>query len=124
MNAVSREPARDDHPYDPVFLNARREAWIIFGVWVACLAWSVPYCYLYGYPPSDEEFNPETFSTYMGVPSWVCWGILVPWLLSNVFTIWFCFFYMKDDDLGVANEGSDLAEEISEMEAEQKGANA
>jgi hypothetical protein len=31
---------------------------------------------------------------------------------------------MKDDDLGVANEGSDLAEEISEMEAEQKGANA
>ena len=83
-------------PWDPVFLESRREALIILLLWVAALLWAVPYCYLNGFP---ETFVAEEFSTVWGIPSWLFWGIAVPWLLADVFTLWFCFFYMKDADL-------------------------
>ena len=121
MNYATAAPTGDEQQFDTVYLNSRREAVIIFGVWVVCLLWSVPYCYIFCYPPGDAEFNPDTFSMIWGVPSWVCWGILFPWGASNLFTIWFCFFYMQDDDLGEAREGVDLAEEIAERHAAEDG---
>jgi len=100
--------------YDPLFLHSRREAIVIFCVWLVALLWSVPYCYLNGFP---EHFDAESFSTTLGIPTWLFWGILVPWLVADVFTTWFCFFYMKEDDLGEAHEGADIEEEIAEMHA-------
>lgn len=81
--------------YDPTFLNTRREAKVIFAVWVVALLWAVPACWLLGYgkPPGE-------ITTVLGVPSWVFWGIAVPWLVADVFTIWFCSSVMVDDDLG------------------------
>jgi len=117
MNAPHQESALDGEQYDPVYLNARREALIIFCVWAACLLWAVPYCYFNGYTSGDEAFQAESFATIWGVPSWVFWGIAMPWMAANVFTIWFCFFYMADDDLGIAHEGVDIEEEIAEMHA-------
>lgn len=81
--------------YDPIFLHARREALIIFAVWVLALLWAVPYCYINGY-----DIDPTTLKTVWGVPSWVFWGIGAPWILANIFTFWFCLFYMEEDDLG------------------------
>ena len=45
----------------------------------------------------------------LGFPSWVFWGIALPWLAANLFTFWFCLFRMKDDPLEEVNEvlGSD-----------------
>jgi hypothetical protein len=83
--------------YDPVYLHSRKEAIVIFCVWAASFAWAVPYCYFNGYV---ENFDPATFSTVMGVPSWVFYGIGAPWLVADVITIWLCFFYIKNDDLG------------------------
>ena len=81
--------------YDLTFLHARREALIIFAVWVLALFWAVPYCYFNGY-----GLNPAELETVWGVPSWVFWGIGAPWILANIFTFWFCLSYMEDDDLG------------------------
>ena len=83
------------HNYDPVFLHSRREAILIVGVWALGLIWAVPYCYLRGY-----DLAPEEIDTIWGIPSWLFWGIAVPWLLADVFTAWFCFSYMAVDDLG------------------------
>ena len=85
---------------DPTFVNSRREACIIFGAWLAALCWCVPYCYWNGYNVTD----PENISITFGMPSWVVWGIAIPWIVADVFTVWFCFFYMKNDDLGVSPE--------------------
>ena len=90
--------------YDPVFAHSRREAIIIFTVWCAGLLWAVPYCYLNGYGVE----NPEVIVTICGVPSWIFWGILAPWLVADVFTIWFCFFYMQDENLGEAGDEEHL----------------
>ena len=122
MSSAHAEPDRDE--YDPVFVNSRREAIIIFFVWFVGLIWAVPFCYLNGYV---DDFDPENFSTTLGVPTWLFWGILVPWLAADVFTTWFCFCYMKDDDLGEAKEGTDIEEEIAELHAAdsaQTGADA
>ena len=80
---------------EPGFLHARREAIIIFLVWVAALLWAVPYCYLTGY-----HVEPDQLRLIYGIPSWVFGGIVMPWLVADVFTIVFCLRYMKDDDLG------------------------
>lgn len=87
--------------YDSLFLNARREAIIIFIVWIVALLWCVPYCYINGYP---SVYEPENLKTIMGIPSWLFWGIAFPWLVADIFTVWFCFFYMAEDDLGGAPE--------------------
>ncbi len=113
------EPDSQD-TWDPTYLHARREAWIILAVWGACLLWSVPYCYFTGYLQPGETVDSTTIKTIFGIPTWAFWGIAVPWLLADVFTTWFCFFYMADDDLGEAHEGLDLEEEIAEMHAGDK----
>lgn len=97
--------------YDPVYLNSRREALVIFGIFIAGLIWAVPYCYLTGY---IGDFEQGDFSTTFGIPTWLFWGIAVPWLIADIVTVWFCFFYMADDDLGV---GPEQQEETRRTEA-------
>jgi len=113
-NAMSKTELDPDLEYDPVFLHSRREAVIIFCLWVMALLWVVPFCYFNGY---GGNVDPNTISMIMGVPTWLFWGIFVPWLVADVFTIWFCFCYMKDDDLGEANEGANIEEELAEYQA-------
>tara|TARA_Y100001960_G_C14721513_1_gene852648 strand:- start:62 stop:715 length:654 start_codon:yes stop_codon:yes gene_type:complete len=60
---------------DPGFLHARREAIIIFLVWVVALLWAVPYCYLNGY-----NIEADQLQLIYGIPSWVFGGIVMPWL--------------------------------------------
>ena len=91
----------DLEQFDPTFVHSRREALIIFTVWAAALLWAVPYCSLYGY-----GYDPNNFRTILGMPAWVFWGLAVPWLVADVFTAWFCFFYMADDDLGADDESN------------------
>ena len=99
-----------------VFLNSRREAIVIFGSWFVALCWSVPYCYIYGY---GHQVDPETFRTTMGIPSWLFGGILLPWIVADVFTTWVCFFFMQDDELSHASDED--THEAAEMVATEGG---
>ena len=111
MNSQRRE-------WDPVFINSRREAIIIFTVWAICLCWAVPYCYVNGF----GVVNPDELTMVFGVPSWVWWGIFLPWLLADVFTIWFCCFYMTDDDLSAAEPVIDADGDAIEQSTRDEGA--
>jgi len=93
--APDQMPEPEEMEYDPVFLHARREAIVIFCTWLVALIWAVPYCYIYGYNVAD----PSQIKTVFGIPSWLFWGIAVPWIVANVFTTWFCFGFMKDAEL-------------------------
>ncbi len=101
MNSEHRSSS--SHQYDPVFLHARREALVILVAWFSCLVWSVTYCVLFGYRPVTGQIE-----TVFGIPHWVVWGIVAPWLVADVFAVWFCFVYTADDDLGEAHEDLDL----------------
>ena len=100
----SGNPDQTPTEYDPVFIHSRREALIILCLWVACLVYAVPYCYINGY---SQEVDPAQLETVVGIPAWVFWGIAFPWILATLFTIFFCLFVMRDDDLGTVSEGHD-----------------
>lgn len=49
--------------------------------------------------------HPQTpIPAILGFPDWVFYGIIVPWVLSAVFTVVYCLWWMPDDDLGVDAE--------------------
>ena len=66
--------------------------------WIWCLS-LVVVCGLigrYGYlPPSDR---PEVPSLVWGMPAWVFWGLLVPWVVLIGVSWWFAGWFLKDDE--------------------------
>ena len=34
------------------------------------------------------------------MPDWVFWAVVLPWGVILLFSAWFCFAFMADDDLG------------------------
>ncbi len=83
------------HPLpDPVFASSLRELKWILAIWSVNFIWVVGYCVLYGY---YEEEAP--LATVIGMPSWVFWGVFLPWILSIVVSAWFAFAFMEDHPL-------------------------
>ena len=89
---------------DPVLRSARREAIVVLFTWLAAMGYTVTYCYLHGY---DRPVESLTF--VLGFPDWVFWGIVIPWAVCVVFSIYFGAAFMRDEDLG---------EELPEQEDE------
>jgi len=109
---LTTESDSEHYELDPVFLNSRREATAIFQLWFFCLLWAVPVSYTLGY---TQEVVPDQVPTIMGMPSWVFWGLLLPWLTADAVTIWFCFRFIQNDDLGtVEGESEEAAVSYSE----------
>jgi hypothetical protein len=98
---------------DPVLVNARREGIVIGIAWLAATTYCCTYCYLFGYIRPGHPLGNEDVRPILGMPSWVFWGIMVPWLVCAVFSIWFAAFVMKDDDLG-KDHTPELEEDIRE----------
>lgn len=87
---------------DPVLHSGWREALVVFGVWAAALAWSVGYCALFAYPGRDHLDEAARKLTYVfGFPSWVFWGIILPWLCCVAASFVLSRFVMTDSDLGI-----------------------
>ena len=107
-------------PENLVLRNSRREAAFIILLWLACLLYSVTYCYLYGYvshkPQPDAtgpsigslfgelaqlDRDPSTISTPLGlgIPDWVLFGVALPWFICLLLCVWYCCFFFAEDDL-------------------------
>jgi len=85
----------NDPHADPLLKSSLREALICGVVWVIATTYSVGYSSLYGYHRPIESL------TYvLGLPDWIFWGVIVPWLACTLFSAWFCLFYMTDETLG------------------------
>ena len=96
MNEPSAKPEEGStFEYDPAYINALRELYVMGRLWVASLVWSMGYCAIFAYRSPDAN---EPVTIIWGVPSWVMWGIALPWIASSVATIWFALFYIREDD--------------------------
>ncbi|HEV2947663.1 MAG TPA: DUF997 family protein [Gemmataceae bacterium] len=82
--------------------HARREGLLIMAVWAACLIWSMTVGYFMGYRRSAADI-----SLILGIPDWIFWSVVLPWALCLAFSVWFCFAFMADDDLGQDQESRD-----------------
>ncbi len=88
------------HHTDPLLRNSRREAIIIGLTWLAATTYCCAYSYFFGYIREGQQLTKADLNMIFGVPSWVVWGYLVPWVVCAVFTFWFAGWYVVDDDLG------------------------
>lgn len=75
--------------------HARVEGTVIMLAWVITIAWSIGGGYVLGYLR-----DPATMGLVFGMPDWVFWCVALPWVTCVLFSIWFCFCFMADDDLG------------------------
>ena len=118
--AESTSPQQNELEDDPIYRNSLREARFILAVWVVCFLWTVSYCYFNGYLSHEpltsstgpgvanllgplESFNrdPEslTYPLDLGIPDWVFYGILMPWVICVVLSFWYGLFMFTEDDL-------------------------
>lgn len=81
--------------------NARREGRVIMAAWAIALVWSVGGSYLLGY----DANRPLTL--ILGMPEWVFYCIFLPWGACLTLSVWFCFRFMSDDDLGQDRDGGE-----------------
>jgi uncharacterized membrane protein YhdT len=80
---------------DPVLTSARREALLVFAIWLAACVYSVGFCYRFGY-----WRDAATLTYVLGFPDWVFWGVIVPWALCTGLCFVLSYFVIRDDDLG------------------------
>jgi hypothetical protein len=84
--------------FDPDYLHSLRELVVLLVIFGLAFSWSIYVSFWLGYMPTeDTEVIPE-IPLILGMPAWVFWGILIPWLVIDVLAIVFCFGYMKADN--------------------------
>ena len=73
--------------------QSQRELWLILLAWLGCAIWVMSYCSVNGY-----NLSPEEVSTVLGFPDLVFRGVVLPWMIANIFTFWFCLRFLKNDE--------------------------
>src|SRR5712691_4824184 len=91
MNQPRENPGREQR----LLRHARREGLLVMAVWAAGLVWSTVVGYLLGYDKPADQVR-----LIFGMPAWVFWAVVIPWVICLLFSVWFCFVFMADDDLG------------------------
>ncbi len=98
---------------DPVVTSSRREATIAIILWAVAMAYTVGYCYLYGYRRAPEDVR-----LVLGIPDWVLWGVFAPWLAWTVISSLFAKFVMQDAWLGEEESQAPLPGDVPPPAAE------
>lgn len=77
----------------PILRNSRREALFTAAVWVLACLYTVGYAGLFAYRRGEPEL-------LWGIPSWVIWGVVAPWVVCTGVTCWYAMCGIQDEDLG------------------------
>jgi hypothetical protein len=80
---------------DPVLTSARREAWLVFAIWLIACVYSLGVCYRYGYGR-----DAATLTYVLGFPDWIFWGVVVPWTACTAACFVMAYYVITDEDLG------------------------
>ena len=80
------------------YRQSTRETLVIIGAWAFFMAWTAIACSL-GWKEGEEV------ETLFGLPRWVFFGVILPWIAACGFTWWFTMCFMKDTDLNPDSEG-------------------
>ncbi len=86
---------------DPIFESSLRESKWILLIWAVNFVWVVGYCGWFGYPRDNAPLE-----TVLGMPSWVFWGVFVPWIVAAVVSSWFALRCMSDHSLEASPDPS------------------
>jgi len=89
--------SESDHKPDIAmsYRQSRREMYVMICVWVVVGLWVLGYNSQAAYA-AESEMPPQML---FGMPRWVVFGWLIPLSMANVFTVWFCLRFMKDETM-------------------------
>jgi hypothetical protein len=73
-----------------------REGWVAVAIWFTAMAWCCSVMILKGYVAPNDR--PEEPLLVLGMPSWVVWGLFLPWIVQIMATWWFAICWLKDDE--------------------------
>lgn len=96
---------------DPVLTNARREALLVFIIWLAACVYSISVCYRLGYGR-----DAATLTYILGFPDWIFWGVVTPWTVCTALSFVLSYFVIRDDDLGEEQAEEQLARSAPEAD--------
>ena len=96
---------------DPVLTSARREALLVFSIWLAACVYSVSVCYRLGYGR-----DAATLTYVLGFPDWVFWGVVLPWTVCTGLSFVLSYFVIVDEDLGEVRAEEQLLHGASEAD--------
>ncbi len=68
--------------------------WMV-ATWAVFFAWVIGYSSVEGYAAAEQA----EVQMVWGIPRWVFFGWVIPLLVANVFTIWFCLCKMQDEPM-------------------------
>jgi hypothetical protein len=71
-----------------------REAVFVALLWVVSALYTVGYAVAFAY---RKDAAP---SLLFGIPTWVVWGVLLPWAVCTLASFWFALYGMQDEELG------------------------
>ena len=77
------------------YRQSKREMHVMICVWVVVGLWVLGYNSQAAYAAESEV----PLRMLFGMPRWVVFGWLIPLGMANVFTIWFCLRFMKDEPM-------------------------
>lgn len=86
---------------DPLLRSARSEAVWVLIIGCCAAAYSLGFCFWFGYGRAGGDLQ-----FVLGFPDWVFWGIIVPWCICLVLSLWFALFFMTDDELNELDPAS------------------
>lgn len=90
----------EDLTVDPLYVSSLKEfKWIVVA-WSVNFAWVIGFCVVSGYGEGNGQHSADTeLSLVLGMPSWVVWGVMLPWILASLFTAWFALTQIQDHPL-------------------------
>lgn len=84
--------------------RARHEAWLILALWLGTSTWTATCSVLFGYAPDDTQ--PIVVNTIAGFPTWILFAVVIPWIVTAIFTLWFAMCYIQDEESAPLNDES------------------
>ena len=90
---------------DPALTSARQEAVVVVAIWAAALTYTIGYCALFGYGRQAADLR-----FVWGFPDWIFWGVVTPWVVCALISLWFGARFVRDEDLG-----EELPEPVDEL---------
>ncbi len=86
---------------DASFRQSRKEMWVILAAWGVFLLWTgIGSAVL-----SASSTKPSLIPLIAGIPKWVAFGVVIPWVCALGFIIWFTTCFMKDTSLESDQDG-------------------
>ena len=77
------------------YRQSKRELYVMIAAWAVTGLWVLGYNSQAAYAAETEA----PVQTLFGLPRWTVLGWLLPLLVANAFTIWFCLLFMQDEPM-------------------------